>query len=424
VGDYRGLQGHYLDLGGVQVSVVPKKREPPLADPPAAEREVTPSTKRGVIARWRAGELKALPVIISLISTWTIFQVLDHRFLTAANLSNMVVQITAVGMMAVGITLVLLLGETDLSIGSVSGLAAATLAILVVRHNVPEVLAIGLVALLGLVIGTVHGTIRTAIGVPSFVVTLAGLIGWQGLHLYLLSPQGAINVPDHGIIAALTHTYLPAVVGWSLGAAMIVCYVVAVVLGVRQRRAARLPYPTLWRRTIGPVLLSAGVGLTVWVLNSWRGVPVALVLLVTFTVSFDFLLRRTRFGRRVIAIGSNAETARRAGIPVNWIRIMVFALGSAMAAAGGILAVSREFAAHQSTGGSDVLLFAIAAAVIGGVSLFGGRGSTYGALLGIAVIGSINNGMLLLELDSSARFMITAVVLLLAVIMDSLSRRN
>jgi D-xylose transport system permease protein len=326
--------------------------------------------------------------------------------------------------MAIGITLVLLLGETDLSIGSVSGLAAATLAILVVRHDVPEVLAIGLVVLLGLAVGTVHGTIRTAVGVPSFVVTLAGLIGWQGLHLYLLSPQGAINVPDHGIIAALTHAYLPAVAGWSLGAVMIGCYVAAVVLGVERRRAAALPYPTLGRRAVRLVLLSTGVGLTVGVLNSWRGVPVALVILVAFAVGFDLIVRRTRFGRSIIAIGGNVEAARRAGIPVNRIRITVFALGSAMAAIGGILAVSREFAAHQSTGGSDVLLFAIAAAVIGGVSLFGGRGSTYGALLGIAVIGSINNGMLLLELDSSARFMITAVVLLLAVIIDSLSRRD
>lgn len=424
MGDYGRLQGHHLDHGRANVSVMPEKQELQLADPPATERRVTPSTKRGVTARLRAGELEALPVIISLMFTWAIFQTLDHRFLTAANLSNMVVQIAAVGVMAIGITLVLLLGETDLSIGSVSGLAAAALAILVIRHDAPEVLAIGLVVLLGLVVGAVHGTVRTAMGVPSFVVTLAGLIGWQGLHLYLLGPQGAINVSDHGIIAALTHAYLPAVAGWSLGAVMIGCYVAAVVVGVRRRHAADLPYPTLGRRVIRLVLLSAGVGLTVGVLNSWRGVPVALAILGAFVVGFDVILRRTRFGRSIIAIGSNVEAARRAGIPVNRIRITVFALGSAMAAIGGILAVSREFAAHQSTGGSDVLLFAIAAAVIGGVSLFGGRGSTYGALMGIAVIGSINNGMLLLELDSSARFMITAVVLLLAVIIDSLSRRD
>jgi D-xylose transport system permease protein len=383
-----------------------------------------PGTERGVIARLRAGKLEALPVIMSLTFTWAIFELLDNRFLTAANLSNMVVQIAAVGVMAIGITLVLLLGETDLSIGSVSGLAAATLAILVIRHDVPEVLAIALVVLLGLAVGTVHGTIHTATGVPSFVVTLAGLIGWQGLHLYLLSPQGAINVADHGIIAALTHAYLPTVAGAALGAVVIGCYLAAVAVGVRRRRAAGLPYPTRRRRAIRLVLLSTGVGLTVGVLNSWRGVPLALAILVAFAMGCDLLVRRTRFGRSIIAIGGNAEAARRAGIPVNRIRITVFALGSAMAAIGGILTVSREFAAHQSTGGSDVLLFAIAAAVIGGVSLFGGRGSTYGALLGIAVIGSINNGMLLLELDPSARFMITAVVLLLAVIIDALSRRD
>jgi D-xylose transport system permease protein len=411
------------------VSVVPKKG-PQLADPPAVSLSATgrPATvlrQRGVTARLR-GELEALPVIIGLMFTWVIFQILDHnhRFLTAANLSNMVVQIAAVGIMAVGITLVLQLGETDLSIGSVSGLAAASLAILVIRHGVPEVLAIGLVVLFGLGVGTLQGAIHAAIGVPSFVVTLAGLIGWQGLHLYLLSPQGAINVPDHGIIAALTHAYLPAVSGWSLGAVMIGCYLAAIIVDVRRRRAAGLPCSALWLRTVRLVLLSAGVGLTVGVLNSWHGVPVALAMLVAFAVGFDLMLRRTRFGRSIIAIGGNVEAARRAGMPVNRIRITVFALGSAMAAIGGILAVSREFAAHQSTGGSKVLLFAIAAAVIGGVSLFGGRGSTYGALLGSAVIGSISNGMYLLELDSSIQFMITAVVLLMAVIIDSVSRRG
>jgi D-xylose transport system permease protein len=410
------------------VSVLPDNREPPLASPPAAPpaagRQARTGRPHGVVARLRAGELETLPVVISLMSTWVIFQILDPNFLTAANLSNMVVQIAAVGMMAVGVTLVMLLGEADLSVGSVSGLAAAVLAILVVRHGVPELVAIGLVVLLGLAVGTVQGTVRATIGVPSFVVTLAGLIGWQGLHLYLLSPQGAINISDQGLIAALTHASLPAFAGWALGTGMVGCYLAAVVVDVRRRRVAGLPCPALWRRGVRLALLCAGVGLTVGVLNSWRGVPVALALLVAFAGGFDVMLRRTRFGRSILAIGGNVEAARRAGIAVNRIRITVFALGSAMAAVGGILAVSREFAAHQSTGGSTVLLFAIAAAVIGGVSLFGGRGSTYGALLGIAVIGSINSGMYLLELDSSIRFMITAAVLLVAVIIDALSRRD
>ncbi|MDT5199616.1 MAG: D-xylose transport system permease protein [Mycobacterium sp.] len=413
------------------MSVVPEKQEPRLPDPPALTppptgRQARARKQRGLAARLRAGEPETLPVIISLMSTWVLFQILDHnhRFLTAANLSNMVVQIAATGVMAVGITLVLLLGEIDLSIGSVSGLAAAVLAILVIRHGVPEVLAIGLVVLFGLGVGSLQGAIHAAIGVPSFVVTLAGLIGWQGLQLYLLSPQGAINIPDHGIIAALTHAYLPTLAGWSLGAVMIGCYVAAVVVDVRRRHAAGLPCSALWRRAVRLVLLIAGIGLTIGVLNSWRGLPVALAILVAFAVSIDLMLRRTRFGRNIIAIGGNVEAARRAGIPVTRIRITVFALGAAMAAIGGILAVSREFAANQSTGGSNVLLFAIAAAVIGGVSLFGGRGSTYGALLGIAVIGSIINGMDLLELNSSVQFMITAVVLLMAVIIDSVSRRG
>ncbi|MGH3720476.1 MAG: sugar ABC transporter permease [Pseudonocardiaceae bacterium] len=413
------------------MSVVPEKQEPRLPDPPAVAppatgRQARARKQRSLTARLHAGELETLPVIVSLMSTWVLFQLLDHnhRFLTAANLSNMVVQIAAVGMMAVGITLVLLLGETDLSVGSVSGLAAAVLAILVIRHGVPEVPAIGLVVLLGLAVGAVQGTIHAAIGVPSFVVTLAGLIGWQGLQLYLLSPQGAINIPDQGIIAALTHAYLPAVAGWSLGAVMVGCRLVAVVVDARRRREAGLPCATPARRAARLVLLSAGVGLMIGVLNSARGVPVALATVVAVAVGCDLMLRKTRFGRGIIAIGGNVDAARRAGLPVDRIRITVFALGSAMAAIGGILAVSREFAANQSTGSSDVLLIAIAAAVIGGVSLFGGRGSTYGALLGVAVIGSINNGMYLLQLDSSVQFMITAVVLLMAVIIDSVSRRG
>ncbi|MGH3853696.1 MAG: sugar ABC transporter permease [Pseudonocardiaceae bacterium] len=394
--------------------------------PPLAGRQAGARPRRGLAARLHPGEPGALPVTVSLMSTWVLFQILDpnHRFLTAANLSNMVVQSAAVGMLAVGITLVLLLGESDLSVGSVSGLAAAVLAILVIRHGVPEVLAIGLVVLLGLAVGALQGTIHAMIGVPSFVVTLAGLIGWQGLQLYLLSPQGAINLPDHSIIAALTHDYLPALAGWSLGVVVVGCYLVAVVVDARRRREAGLPCATPSRRVARLALLSAGVGLTIGVLNSARGMPVALATVVAVAVGCDLMVRKTRFGRGIIAIGGNVEAARRAGIPVNRIRITVFALGSAMAALGGVLAASREFAANQSTGGSDVLLFAIAAAVIGGVSLFGGRGSTYGALLGVAVIGSINNGMYLLELDSSVQFMITAVVLLMALIIDSVSRRG
>jgi len=408
---------------------------PPAATPPAA---TPPATGRRAARIWvglttwlraptpplRAGERGLLSVIIGLMSTWVIFQALNQNFLTTGNLSNLVLQITAVGIMAIGITLVLLLGEVDLSIGSVSGLAAAILAVLTIRHGVPEVLALILVVLVGLGIGALHGAVWTRIGVPSFVVTLAGLIGWQGLHLYLLSPQGTINISDHSIIVALTREYLPAVAGWLLAAVMIGCYLAATIVDARRRSVAGLPRSALRHRAVRLVLLSAGVGLVVGVLNSGRGVPIALGLLVVFAAGFDLMLRRTRFGRSIIAIGGNVEAARRAGIPVNRVRVTVFALGSAMAAIGGILATSRGLAATQSTGGNDVLLFAIAAAVIGGVSLFGGRGSTYGALLGIAVIGTISNGMDLFELDSSVRFMITGTVLLVAVSVDSLSRRH
>lgn len=392
----------------------PVVAEPPPAVPPA----------RGPLARLRGGELGALPVVVGLVVTWLVFQLLNDRFLTPQNLSNMVVQVAAIGLMAVGVTLVLLLGEIDLSIGSVSGLAAATLAVLATRHGLPEALAIGIVVLVGIAVGTVQGAIRTKIGVPSFVVTLAGLIGWQGLHLYLLGPQGAINIDDSGVIAAIANTYLVPASGWAIAVLALAGYVAAVLVDTRRRAAAGLPARPMWQRGLRVAALAIGLAVAVSVLNQWRGVPLALLVLVGFAVAFDLVLRRTRFGRGVLAVGGNAEAARRAGIRVDRIRIIVFAIGSGMAAIGGIMAVSRLFSATQSTGANNELLFAIAAAVIGGTSLFGGRGSTYGALLGVLVIGSITNGMDLLQLDSSVRFMITAAVLLIAVVIDSLSRRG
>ncbi len=209
-----------------------------------------------------------------------------------------------------------------------------------------------------------------------------------------------------------------------LGALPVAGYLAAVLLDQRRRRRAGLPLRPTSQVVLRAGLLTAGVAVTVLVLNAWRGVPLALVILVALVVGFDQLLRRTRYGRSIFAIGGNVEASRRAGLDVDLTRISVFALTSALAAVGGILFASRSYSVGQQSGGSDVLLLAIAAAVIGGTSLFGGRGSTYAALLGSLVIGSITSGILLLQLGSPARFMITAAVLLIAVIVDSLSRRG
>ncbi|HEX2419455.1 MAG TPA: sugar ABC transporter permease [Micromonosporaceae bacterium] len=398
---------------------VSKPGEP--AGPGATGR---PPGLRAVGRRLRTGELGSWPVAIGLAVIWLVFQSLNENFLTPQNLSNLALQIAATGAISVGVVLVLLLGEIDLSVGSVSGLAAATLAVLTVRNGVSDQVGILIVVLICGLIGVVHGLIITKVGVPSFVVTLAGLIGWQGLQLYVLGPQGTINFPYEGFVAWLTHTNLTKASGWGLGVVTVAAYLAALLLDQRRRRAAGLPLRGIRQVVFRVWLLAVGVAVAVAVLNAWRGVPLALVILVGFVVGFDLVLRRTRYGRSIFAIGGNVEASRRAGLNVDLIRISVFGLASAMAAIGGILAASRVYSAGQQSGGNDVLLLAIAAAVIGGTSLFGGRGSTYAALLGMLVIGSITSGMLLLQLGSAERFMITGAVLLAAVILDSLSRRG
>jgi len=400
----------------------PPPAEAPPAPPGSGGEPSGPVAAIG--RRVRAGELGAGPVILGLVVIWVVFQSLNDRFLTAQNLSNLAVQMAAIGVISVGVVLVLLLGEIDLSVGSVAGVGAATLAVLSVRHDVPEILAVVLVLILGALIGTSQGFFFAEVGVPSFVVTLAGNLGWLGLQLYLLFPQGTINIPYNGFVASLTHTNLSQAAGWAVGAVVVAVYGVAVVIDRRRRVAAGLPARSMVASTIRIAGVAVLIGATVAVLNAWQGVPLALLIFVGLVVVMDLVLRRTRYGREIFAVGGNVEAARRAGINVAFIRMSVFALCSTFAAFGGILLASRGFAASQSTGASDTLLLAIAAAVIGGVSLFGGRGSTYGALLGSLVLGSITSGMFLLQLESSVRYMITAAVLLAAVVLDSLSRRG
>ncbi|MGH8964267.1 MAG: sugar ABC transporter permease, partial [Actinomycetes bacterium] len=276
----------------------------------------------------------------------------------------------------------------------------------------------------GAVIGLVHGLMRTQLHMPSFVVTLAGLIGWQGAMLYLLGDAGTINLPfDHGV-ALLSSVWLAPWLGWAFVVVLAGGHLAAALWTRRLRASAGLTAPApLWvavRSSALVVLLAAAV----LVLNSDRGVPLTLVIFAGLVVAVDLVLRRTVWGRWVYAVGGNAEAARRAGINVTLVRLSVFAGCSALAATGGVLAASRLAAVSQSSGGSDILLNAIAAAVIGGTSLFGGRGRAYAALLGILVIQSITNGMLLLNVDSSVRFMVTGAVLAVAVAVDSIARRG
>jgi len=374
--------------------------------------------------RLKGGDLGALPVAIGLIIIWVTFYSLNENFLAPQNLSNLALQIAATGTISVGIVLVLLLGEIDLAVGSVSGLTGAVLAVLNVNQGMSAGVAILAALVAGAVVGALHGFFFARVGVPSFIVTLAGLIGWQGLQLYVLGKEGTINLPYEGGVAMLTHTFFPHAVGYLIGAVIVVVYLLLDMAGARRRAKAGLPTRPISESVVRALLIAVAIFVAVYVLNQAEGLPLALVIFVGFVASFDWILRRTRYGRMIFAVGGNAEAASRAGINVRWIRISVYILSSVMGAAGGVMAASRLFAVNQSSGGNNELLNAIAAAVIGGTSLFGGRGSTYSALLGMLVIGSISNGMYLVQLDSSVQFMITGSVLLAAVVIDSVSRRG
>jgi D-xylose transport system permease protein len=380
--------------------------------------------------RLAQADIGALPVVLGLILIAIIFQIANPNFLTPLNLTNLMVQISSTGTIAVGVVLVLLIAEIDLSIGAVSGFAAGVMAVMSVKMGYPAWVAILGGVATGMAIGLLQGWWVAKLHVPSFVVTLAGFLGWQGALLYILGSTGTINLSDP-LIIGLANTRLPVLIGWIIGLVFVAAYIFILFQQRRRRMQTGMklePFAFMVGRIvlISAILLAA---IAIMSINrnprgnpAIQGVPTAVVIFVGFIVVFDFITRRTRFGRYVFAVGGSAEAARRAGINVDSIRIWIFILSSTMAAIGGILAGSRLFAVNQSSGGGDVLLNAIAAAVIGGTSLFGGRGSTWSALLGVLVIGSIANGMNLLALASSIRFMVTGAVLLLAVTLDAYAR--
>jgi D-xylose transport system permease protein len=376
-----------------------------------------------LLRRFVAGDLAELRVVLALAVIWLVFYIQEPRFMSSVNLSNLVLQMTAVGLVSVGIVLVLLLGEIDLSVGAVSGLAAAIMAVLNVKHGWSPYLAIAAAVAAGTAIGLFQGSVFTRFAVPSFVVTLAGLLAWPGAQLKVLGETGTVNLNDPKILG-LTNTFYSDTVGWIFALAAIGVYA-ATSLRARQKRVSDgLTAPQLGLIVLRIGLVTVAVLVAVWVLNDDRGVPLAALILVGFCLLFFYLTTRTTFGRHIFAVGGNAEAARRAGIHVNRVRVIVFMIASSMAAIGGIMAASRLLAVNQSSGAGDFLLLAIAGPVIAGTSLFGGRGSVWHALLGALVITSISNGMDLLALDSSVKFMVTGAVLLAAVVIDAIARRQ
>lgn len=380
---------------------------------------------RALVGRFRTGDLGALPVVIGLVVIAIIFQSLNRFFLSSANLVNLTLESAAVGTIAVGVVLVLLLGQIDLSVGSVSGLSAAVLAVTFTKMSWPLPFSIVLAIAVGTGLGFIYGLLFVRFGVPSFVITLAGLLAILGFQLATLGTNGSVNIPfDSPIVWFAQQAFLPPWAAYGLAVLGSGTYVFTALRRARRRDTEGLSSASRGGILLrGALLVAALCGLT-WYLALSRGVPLMFVFFLLLVVGVQFVLTRTRWGRSVFAIGGNVEAARRAGIRVNRIYISVFMVCSTLAAIGGLLAAARLASANPSSGGGDTNLNAIAAAVIGGTSLFGGRGSAYSALLGIIVISAISSGLTLLSLDSAIRFMITGAVLLIAVIIDSVSRRS
>lgn len=397
----------------------------PTAPSAQPERSSLAETWAAFRARTRGGDLGAIPVVVGLAIIWTVFQVLNPNFLSSANLVNLALQCAAIGTIALGVVLVLLLAQIDLSIGSIAGLAAAILAVTFTQFGWP--LAVAIIAALGAggVLGWFYGFLYTRFGVPSFVITLAGLLGVLGIQLWVLGKMGSINIPfDSWIVQFAQQMFLPDWLAYALSILAAGGYFVSGLLTANRRDKAGLVSASKTGLAIRGGLLLAVLLIGSWYLGTNRGVGLMFVLFIVLVVVANYALTRTTWGRSIYAVGGNVEAARRAGIRVNRVYISVFIISTSLAALGGILAAARLASANQSSGGGDTNLTAIAAAVIGGTSLFGGRGSAWSALLGIVVIQSIWSGLTLLSLDSSVRYMVTGAVLLLAVIIDSLSRRS
>jgi D-xylose transport system permease protein len=362
-------------------------------------------------------------VLIGLIVVWVFFQSLNGNFLSARNLSNLLLQIAVLGTLAVGMVMVLILGEIDLSVGAIAGVSAATLARLITDHGWPAGAAIVAALALGAVIGVIHAVVITLAGIPSFIITLAGLLVWQGVQLWLVGDGGQIPIRDPAI-RSIASSYLVPGFGWVVAVA-----VVAGFAGVRQIQRKRrtrhgLAVPSMTTEAVAVAAAGATVLAITWVLNSYFGIPWVFVLLLGLVAAGGLLMTGTTFGRHVIAIGGNREAARRAGIPVRRTVIAVFALISAIAALAGIIEASRQFSASNALGGGTLQLNAIAAAVIGGTSLFGGRGRVYHAILGALVVGSVQNGLDLLGEPAAVKNIATGVILVVAVVSDAVSRRR
>jgi D-xylose transport system permease protein len=405
----------------------------PEALAPVTETEPLGSYVGAYFQRVRGGEMGALPAVAGLIVLCTVFTILRPVFLTPGNFANLLPQGAAVTVIAMGLVFVLLLGEIDLSAGYTSGVCASLLAIMLADYGLPWYAAILVAVVAGSVIGLTLGSLVAKVGIPSFVVTLAAFLAFQGVVLLLIKGGTIISIQDPTILA-ISNKFLSPSLGWSCFALAIAAYAAVQLLRRRSRRARGLASDPLSLVLLRVVALAALTGAAVYILNlersrnilivSLKGVPIVVPIVVILLVVLTFVLKRTRYGLHIYAVGGNREAARRAGINIDAIRISAFVLCSTMAAVGGILTASRNNSVDANTGGSNVLLYAVGAAVIGGTSLFGGKGRILDAVLGGAVVAVIDNGMGLMGYSSGVKFIVTGLVLLLAAGVDALSRRR
>jgi len=382
-------------------------------------------TLAAFLGRVRSGDLGALPVVVGLAVIWTVFQSLNTVFLSSNNLVNLLFDCSTVGVISLGIVCVLMVGEIDLSVGSVSGFASGLLGVLWVNAGWPVALAVIAALGAGAAIGGLYAVLYNRFGMPSFVITLAGLLAVLGLQLYILGQGGSVNLPYGSWMVNFGQQYcMPHVVAYVVAALVAIGLFASGYRTAARRRDAGLSSSSLTELLVRAGLFLVALELIVAYLNRDRGVPWMFGLFAALVVVMNYALTRTQWGRSMTAVGGNREAARRAGIGVGRIYASAFIVCSVLAALGGLLAAARLASASQQAGTGDVNLNAISAAVIGGTSLFGGRGNAYSALLGIIVIQSIASGLTLLDLSSSLRYMITGAVLAIAVIVDSLARKS
>ncbi len=376
----------------------------------------------------RSGNLGVLPIVIGIIFIVVFFSFKATNFFTANNFVNIIIQMAGTAMLAYGVVFVLLLGEIDLSISYVAGIGALTVAELQLPasgHQINGLLAMLCAVAICAVIGLGQGSIVAKVGVPSFVVTLAGFMIWQGVILQKLEQPGSIIIQDRWINYTASY-FFSDTAGWIIAGIITGMYALVVIFGVIGKRRAGVAVTDLWLVILKLVGVAAAAFGTIAICNHAsvpHGLPLPGVLVVIALVLLTFLAKRTTFGRHVYAVGGNAEAARRAGISVPRIRIIVFMISSSMAAIGGIILAANVNSVDLNFGGGTLLLNSIAAAVIGGVSLFGGRGEVRAAFLGALVIATVSNGLNTAGYATGVIYEVTGVILLLAVTLDTIATR-